>query len=74
MAEITAPVPSATAASPRATGILPYQAINAMRRGGEILADADILPEQLQPASIDLRLGAVAYRVQIGRASCRERV
>jgi len=64
MAEITAPVPSATAASPRATGILPYQAINAMRRGGEILADADILPEQLQPASIDLRLGAVAYRVR----------
>ena len=64
MAEITAPAPSATAASPRATGILPYQAINAMRRGGEILADADILPEQLQPASIDLRLGAVAYRVR----------
>ncbi len=49
---------------PRATGILPYQAIVAMRRGGEILADADILPEQLQPASIDLRLGAVAYRVR----------
>jgi len=64
MAEITAPAPSATAAPARATGILPYQAINAMRRSGEILADADILPEQLQPASIDLRLGAVAYRVR----------
>src|SRR5579859_822119 len=55
---------SAVGGRPRATGILPYQAINAMRRGGEILADADILPEQLQPASIDLRLGAVAYRVR----------
>jgi len=64
MAEITAPALSTPAASPRATGILPYQAIVAMRRGGEILADADILPEQLQPASIDLRLGAVAYRVR----------
>jgi dCTP deaminase len=64
MAEITAPAPSAAAGSPRATGILPYQAINAMRRGGEILAELDILPEQLQPASIDLRLGALAYRVR----------
>ena len=50
--------------SPRTTGILPYQAINALRRSGEILAEADILPEQLQPASIDLRLGTVAYRVR----------
>jgi dCTP deaminase len=48
----------------RATGILPYQAIVAMRRDGEILADADILPEQIQPASMDLRLGPVAYRVR----------
>jgi dCTP deaminase len=59
MADDTAP-----SSAPRATGILPYQAINAMRRGGEILAEADILPEQLQPASVDLRLGRVAYRVR----------
>jgi dCTP deaminase len=59
MAEDTAPL-----SAPRATGILPYQAINAMRRGGEILAEIDILPEQLQPASVDLRLGTVAYRVR----------
>ncbi len=51
-------------ALPRTTGILPFQAINAMRRAGEILANADILPEQVQPASIDLRLGEVAYRVR----------
>jgi dCTP deaminase len=49
---------------PRNTGILPYQAINTMRRDGEILAETPILPEQVQPASIDLRLGAVAYRVR----------
>ena len=49
---------------PRATGILPYQAINAMRRDGEILAETGIMEQQLQPASIDLRLGTVAYRVR----------
>jgi dCTP deaminase len=63
MTEI-APAPSVSTASPRVTGILPYQAIHALRRGGEILAEADILPEQVQPASIDLRLGPVAYRVR----------
>jgi dCTP deaminase len=65
MADIPAPATSfQTAASPRTTGILPFQAINAMRRTGEILADTDILPEQIQPASMDLRLGIVAYRVR----------
>ena len=49
---------------PRTTGILPYQAINEMRRSGEIFADTEIAPEQVQPASIDLRLGSVAYRVR----------
>jgi dCTP deaminase len=59
-----APAPSSSTASPMATGILPSQAIHALRRDGEILAEADILPEQIQPASMDLRLGAVAYRVR----------
>src|ERR1700710_2210441 len=49
---------------PRATGILPYQAINAMRRDGEIYAETELLTEQVQPASVDLRLGPVAYRVR----------
>lgn len=35
-----------------------------MRRDGEIVAAVEILPEQVQPASIDLRLGPVAYRVR----------
>jgi dCTP deaminase len=54
--------PSAATAS--RTGILPYQALNAMRRNHEIFANPDIVSEQVQPASIDLRLGTVAYRVR----------
>jgi dCTP deaminase len=60
----TSTKPAPQAGWPRATGILPYQAINAMWRDGEILADEPIFQEQVQPASIDLRLGAVAYRVR----------
>jgi dCTP deaminase len=48
------------------TGILPYQAIvemvqNGEIRSSEILRDARIEPDQIQPASIDLRLGNFAY-------------
>jgi dCTP deaminase len=65
MVEITEPTHiSSNAAWPRTTGILPYQAINAMRRDGEIIGEMEILPDQVQPASIDLRLGHVAYRVR----------
>ncbi len=46
------------------TGVLPQQAIAAMIARGEITATPEILPEQLQPSSLDLRLGAVAYRVR----------
>ncbi len=56
--------PGSGPAAAARTGILPYQALNAMRRAGEIIAEPDILPDQLQPASIDLRLGTVAYRVR----------
>ncbi|MBV8650281.1 MAG: 2'-deoxycytidine 5'-triphosphate deaminase [Alphaproteobacteria bacterium] len=55
---------SAGAALTTRTGILPYQALNAMRRNHEIFAVPDILSDQVQPASIDLRLGTVAYRVR----------
>jgi dCTP deaminase len=52
------------APSPR-TGILPYQQIRAMLREHEIVSLADeIRPDQVQPASLDLRLGRVAYRVR----------
>jgi dCTP deaminase len=46
------------------TGVLPYQAITAMIRAREITAAPDIEPAQIQPASMDLRLGHHAYRVR----------
>ena len=53
-----------TVAAPR-TGILPFQQIKAMLREREILSlVADIRADQIQPASLDLRLGPVAYRVR----------
>ena len=55
---------SVNGAARRNTGILPFQAINNMWREQEILAPAGILPGQIQPASIDLRLGPIAYRVR----------
>jgi len=46
------------------TGILPSQAIRAMIAGGEIAAAPEIEANQIQPASLDLRLGKVAYRIR----------
>jgi dCTP deaminase len=46
------------------TGILPCQALAAAIRAGEIVAEEPIGPELIQPASLDLRLGRVAYRVR----------
>ncbi len=46
------------------TGVLPSQSINAMIDGGVISAEPAIGPGQVQPASLDLRLGTVAYRVR----------
>ncbi len=46
------------------TGILPSQAIRAMIAGGEIFSAPEIEANQIQPASLDLRLGKVAYRIR----------
>ena len=48
------------------TGILPSQRIEELIRSGAISAPANtpISANQIQPASIDLRLGPVAYRVR----------
>jgi dCTP deaminase len=46
------------------TGILPFQAINNMVREHEIWSKTEILADQIQPASMDLRLGPIAYRVR----------
>ncbi|EAQ03435.1 2'-deoxycytidine 5'-triphosphate deaminase [Pseudooceanicola batsensis HTCC2597] len=46
------------------TGIIPSQHLRNMIDRGEIAADETITEEQIQPASIDLRLGSTAYRVR----------
>ena len=45
-------------------GILPYQALQALIDGGAVSAAAPYAVDQLQPASLDLRLGASAWRVR----------
>ncbi len=45
-------------------GILPCQAIAALWRDGEIAAPQPLLEGQIQPSSLDLRLGEVAFRVR----------
>ncbi|WP_386629704.1 2'-deoxycytidine 5'-triphosphate deaminase [Sulfitobacter geojensis] len=45
-------------------GVIPNQLIQTMINAGEITARPAITSEQIQPASLDLRLGDVAYRVR----------
>ncbi|WP_072370793.1 2'-deoxycytidine 5'-triphosphate deaminase [Hyphomicrobium sp. NDB2Meth4] len=47
-----------------AEGILPSQAITALIEGDKVKLPEPLLSNQLQPASLDLRLGTVAYRVR----------
>ena len=44
-------------------GILPYQQITQLVTGGAIQSDVPIEDRQIQPASLDLRLGRKAYRL-----------
>ncbi len=45
-------------------GVLPDHAISAMAARGEIVTALPFAETQVQPASLDLRLGTVAYRVR----------
>lgn len=47
-----------------AKGVLPSQALRHLISAGAISADLPITDAQIQPASLDLRLGTVAYRVR----------
>ena len=59
------PDPGAGSQEPmRGTGILPVQEIRALIRDKHIVAAAEITEDQIQPASVDLRLGSTAYRVR----------
>jgi dCTP deaminase len=49
---------------PRRSGILPSQEIRDLIRNGKIRSRVEIPDSQIQPASIDLRLGNVAHRVR----------
>ena len=53
--------PAADAAT---TGILPDRDIARLIAGGRISAEGGVDASQIQPASLDLRLGAVAWRVR----------
>jgi dCTP deaminase len=60
-------------------GILPIQEIEAALNDGHIAADTPVGADQVQPASLDLRLGNVAWRIRAsflpGRgASVRDKV
>ena len=45
-------------------GILPDHMITALAESGGIRPAREFAPDQIQPASLDLRLGKVAYRVR----------
>ena len=53
-----------TQKGPEKSGILPAQAIRALIGAGGIKLAMGLADGQIQPASIDLRLGEVAYRVR----------
>jgi dCTP deaminase len=59
-------------------GILPDRMIADLARAGAILPATDFAPDQIQPASLDLRLGDVAYRVRAsflpGRTTVARRI
>jgi dCTP deaminase len=46
------------------TGVLPSQAVHALIERKEIHAEGGIDASQVQPASLDLRLGPIAYRIR----------
>ncbi len=46
------------------TGVIPSQTLRKMVDDGQISAERAIPAEQVQPASLDLRLGTTAYRVR----------
>src|SRR6266705_1456874 len=56
--------PEMTRSEPRKAGILPSQEIRELIRNGKIRSRIEISDDQIQPASIDLRLGNIAYQVE----------
>jgi len=57
----------------RLPGVLPIQTIAALCDAGAVAADPGVDAAQLQPASLDLRLGAVAWRVRASFLTGRDK-
>ena len=55
------------------SGVLPSQALRAMVARGAIVADPAVLADQVQPASLDLRLGRRGWRVRASFLAGRDR-
>jgi len=59
-------------------GILPDRMIAALAAEGGILSENEFAPDQIQPASLDLRLGEIAFRVRAsflpGRTTVAQRI
>src|ERR1051325_2603738 len=49
---------------PHSTGIFPSQSVRDLIASGKLRSRIEFTEEQIQPASVDLRLGPTAYRVQ----------
>jgi dCTP deaminase len=64
--EIVRPGPGGLADFPAAgaSGVFPSQTLEQFIARGHVVADLPIQAAQVQPASLDLRLGAVAYRIR----------
>jgi dCTP deaminase len=54
-------------------GVLPAQSLRELVRTGAIAANPAVRDDQLQPASLDLRLGGVAYRVRASFLAGKDR-
>jgi len=53
------------------TGILPAQSIEELIAAGHVSANPPVAPDQVQPSSLDLRVGPVAYRIRASFLSSR---
>lgn len=53
------------------TGILPSQSIEELIAAGHITGEPAVAPDQIQPSSLDLRIGPVAYRIRASFLSSR---
>jgi dCTP deaminase len=72
------PRPEPTSRAPLQTGVLTDRELRDAARDGAIVAAAPLRDDQFQPASLDLRLGPVAYQLRASflpfRESVRERL